>query len=182
MELSCWHGKQYEGTKLLCNCRQVGVHAFLVQAEDLYTVVNHSGSSAWRQIVINGDVIEWAGKKSELCSYLHSMHLGSVLPTKLDPQFDPWAGGPILTPISMTPAEYEIAQKRTRSQAGLGSQAGSACDSGDVVMEGGGIGTYSGGGVTLATGPQALGAEQGTVSSAKARPRLPQAMAASPTP
>ncbi len=64
-------------------------------------------------------------------------------------------------------------QKRTRFQAELGSQAGSVAGSGDVQMgdDAAGIGKLQS--VVLAPGPQAMGSEQGAVTSAKRRPRAP---------
>ncbi len=171
MELSCWHGKLFEENKSMCAVKMAGVKAFLFQASDLRNVVQHSGSNSWQQKIFQGDVIEWAGKKEALKSYLKAMHLRVVLPTILDPNYTPWIQAERLEPRVMSIEQFEAAkyQKRTRQQAGLGSAGGSASAGGSDLMREDSVGLATR--VQLVPGPQAL--EEARVASdtmAKQRP------------
>ncbi len=82
MELNCWHAKICAEEKSLCQCSAAGVKAFLFLASDLTTgTVVRTGDNAWQQAVFENDIIELAGKKAELLSFLKSKDLQPTLPT-----------------------------------------------------------------------------------------------------
>ncbi len=167
MELSCWTGRVYEDTKSLCQISAAGVKAFLFLISDIQSgIVQHSGDNTWQQIVLNEDVIEMAGKKAELLSYLKNKHLEPTLPTKCNPAFTPWVPAQQTASRSMSYADWKAEQEAKKAEGLVpGSSIGS-----DVMRD------DSEAGVKLVPGPQGSTSGPSLVSPdalAKPRPRAP---------